>query len=80
MANPAVAIAAFHTGFTAIGALPVLVGAGGLAALQLLLRRYDRRTAWEQMERQRQGSAKQAPAKPQQRRIAAPQRSFVDSW
>jgi phage terminase large subunit GpA-like protein len=50
------------------------------AALQLLLRRYDRRTAWEQMERQRQGSAKQAPAKPQQRRIAAPQRSFVDSW
>lgn len=50
------------------------------AALQLLLRRYDRRTAWEQMERQRQGSTKQAPAKPQQRRIAASQRSFVDSW
>ena len=50
------------------------------AALQLLLRRYERRTAWQQMERQRQGTAKQAPIKPQQRRFRPPQPSFVDSW
>lgn len=50
------------------------------AALQLMLRRYDRRTVWQQMERQRQGTAKQAPIKQQRQRIETPRPSFVNSW
>ena len=64
------------------------------AALQLLLRRYDRRTAWQQMEKQRTGKQMQSvtaapmqqpaaglqqPApKPQRRAARGP--SFVSQW
>lgn len=49
------------------------------AALQLLLRRYDRRTAWEQLKKQRVKPERPGPARPAQRAARSAQ-SFVSSW
>ena len=51
-----------------------------LALLELVKRRYNRATMWDQLEHQRQGDPKPTPIKPQQQRIRIPQPSFVDSW
>lgn len=48
------------------------------AALQLHLRRYDRRTVWEQLEKQRESSTEQK--KPRRKTGVKPARSFVSSW
>lgn len=58
------------------------------AALQLHLRRYDRRTAWEQLAKQREGQARQrrqdvTTLQDSGRRMRSPARSggsFVSSW
>lgn len=48
------------------------------AALQLHLRRYDRKTVWEQLQKQRETAAEQKKAK--RKAAAKPSRSFVSSW
>lgn len=48
------------------------------AALQLLLRRYDRKTVWEQLEKERVSAEKQRPKR--RRAVASSGRSFVNAW
>lgn len=51
------------------------------AALQLLLRKYDRKTAWEQMAKQREGVAKQQQATVKTRQAPAMRGpGFVSGW
>jgi terminase, large subunit len=50
------------------------------AALQLHLRRYDRKTVWEQLARQRQSKPERAKLKSKQRTAKAATSSFVHSW
>ena len=50
------------------------------AALQLLLRRYDRKTAWEQMAKQRADKPRQGKLRSRKPAPTAPSSSFVSSW